>query len=471
MIKDVLNSISSSAGSAKPSSSASGETKSTEGNGGGFFGKMLMALQSEVQQQPQKEGKESVKKESSEDNELLNTSSETTAEGEPEADTLKVVSEEDGNRIITPDNLSNAESEGLKKPLTTKAEVMEETEGEEVTGSDQAPVDITIANESSEDTQGNTVTGLIGSENEEASVEKGSLQAKIDANISNANPEGEAEQQPGLATPKDGITEIHEQGSQKPTLTDSVKGTSQVADGSKKMNVPSTRSHVVSEAPLNSGKAESVIAKNQSEQIAEAVAAKGNRLLSESPQAAEFEKTATLKQQVPESQPKAHRRFMHLNRTGVEAAVPGLSSAAEKMEATQPQNTAKSQQITHEVSSKVELKGQPILQSEMNNARSINEERAKRYDLINQNSDSRMQGEERLSPVTSRGGFGPGYQGMNFSSQPGWMKFQANSEQSLGLTAEQQAFFNDQVMNTTEFTENGAVEVTYSYASFGRCDD
>jgi len=461
MIKDVLNSISSSAGAAKTSSSVSGETKSTEGNEGGFFGKMLMALQSDVHQQPQKEGEASAKKESSEENKLLNTNTEMTVDGEAEADPLKVASEgseEDGSTVITPENLSNAESDSLQKPLTTKAEKMGETEGEKVTGSDQALVDNTIANESPADTQGNALSGLNGSENGEAPVEKGFRPARAEANISNAKPEGEAEQQPGLATLKDGITEIQEEGSQKPILTDSAKGTSHVAEGSEKMNVSSDPRQVVSEAPVSSGKAEGVIAKNQSDQIAEAVAAKGNRMVSESPQATEFEKTDTLKKQVPESQPKVHQRFMHLNRTGVEAAVPGLSSTAEKAEVTQTQNTANSQKITHEAPSKVELKGQPMLQTEMNNARSINEERAKRYDLINQNSDGRMQGEERIAPVTSRGGSGSGYQGMNFSSQPGWMKFQANNEQSLGLTAEQQAFFNDQVINATELSENGTVE-------------
>lgn len=501
MIKEVFNSITASSGSGRSSSLEQLDGDDQGKSETGFFGKMLMALQNE--------GGEKAKS--------GETGSGSSEKEEGSLESLLVTESKEGDKPVK--LISNQEDQEAGEELETKNSAVKLTEsqidGEGQKASDQ-PVSVeeeTRQTEtiSQEEITGDEITDKSEVENPFASADKTNVETgsgdselvsevslKQDHQIADPDKEitlssdsirgGRVEQteqaseglEPGAGVNNDPVISEKEAGISEQPSNNGMKGETKdyigvnrspvnpkVADQSSEEG----RSNILKEGSIqgmSAGKTESEKNINSNTvavekgQVSAAVNAEASKGIVETESEKGIDGSQKLNQ--AETPTGERRKFFDLNRTGKGELASAKKPMGENSGRVQVQQNTTSrdgtaiEHLSRDQSTKVDLKENPQLQAELTNAQKLNEERSKRYDLFNQNSDGRSISGERLAPVTSMSGSGSSQQGMGFNSQPSWIQFQANNQQATEFTANQQAFFNEQILESAEGTENGSNE-------------
>lgn len=486
MIKDVFNSIATSSGSVKSSPLEQINGGKKENNEPGFFGKMLLALQKEGEGNTESGETESGSLENEEDS----LRSFPINESKNEDGTTKLISNKHDQDVETElEDRKNLKEIEKQETQTTEleeivaAESSDESDKERLDASafvDRVKNDTTLAEESSvsltQEEKASDLNKNIALNSDSRPAEEKEQSQSVDGN---------EKEVASNSSVNSGNTSVNTEGAESSnvrSLNDAVQGeTNESAKNHGRLeNI--TPAEKPSDQLRNIGLKEGEV-QNQSIGISGSESKKNLQVEPEqvvNSQNSSADSTAIpnvkadtgmiteinkpIKETQSEPETEVKRRFIDLNRSVKAEPMTfrkPMADSSEKIQ-SQAQSTVRldlqGEQVDRDFSTKINLKESPQLQAEVTNAQKINEERAKRYDLFSQKTDGRSISGDRLGPVSSGAGTGLNQQGMGFSAQPNWIQFQSNSEQQTNFTDIQETFFNEQILESAEATENGTSE-------------
>ncbi|MEX2479026.1 MAG: hypothetical protein WD357_11355 [Gracilimonas sp.] len=460
MIKEVFNSITNASNTGKTSLSGSLKEGEDANSNPGFFGKMLMALQTEGEENTQPKSSNSEGKETEGSISGLTTEAETENESTPLEDiqSKKEIEVDDSSDQSASLNENKEISAETKESETTKIQSSEnksevidpqnlERSGVENSGADR-----------------DTVQGAASQQAKEAQTESSDSQTKTVLNTASdlKLPEGEKALQ-GEESSKINKAPLNSDSTPKQTGSENGRvSENPIVGNTSESSVSGNQSGGVTEGSESSTfQQKTNITAAETEKGVQV--AKGSEKVSTEADLKTALKTEGTEGSVTDSgketKTEGQRKFFDLRAAGKAVGVQTSGVSEKAVNARQPVETGNTkavlEQTLQNISKDVELKEQPQLQVELANAQKSNEERGKRYDLFNQTTEGNNGSSERLALATNSGG---NQQGMPFNSQPGWIKFQADTQQAAEMTANQQVFFNEQFMEAAEVTENTSNE-------------